>query len=363
MKRTALLFLVLFSLVGSAFGQLRDTIYREAFGELKSMLAGETAMSFKRAVFITENAYLENQMSFDDFDQQVHLLAALCRNIAFQNPIIYNETDKAEVNKYAAVFRLMTDSVKFTLDTTNYFVSEPYRYDFDDFWGEKRWEKMFVTKLLRTHAGNCHSLPFLYKILCEELGGHAYLAMAPNHIYIKQWSKKTGWYNTELTSRYFPIDAWIMASGYVHLSSVQNRLYMDTLSQQQSIAVCLTDLAKGFQRKFPDDIEFVDECVSTALKYYPNYINALLLKAEISKRRFERLMSKAGAKYPSDLFHDPESKELFQFMEARYMEIHSLGYRMMPREMYISWLSDLRHEKDKYLNKTVISTFTQPEGK
>jgi hypothetical protein len=150
------------------------------------MLTDSIPLSFKRAVFVTENAYSNNQYSYQAFDENIKLLSKLCHKISAQNPITYNETDKEEINKYAAVFRLMTDSVRFGLDSSKYFVTEPYVYDFDDFWGEKRWEKMFVTKLLATHSGNCHSLPFLYKILCEELGAKAYLAMAPNHIYIKQ---------------------------------------------------------------------------------------------------------------------------------------------------------------------------------
>gem|GEM_PF-4659315 len=43
----------------------------------------------------------------------------------------------------------------------------------------------------------------------------AYLAMAPNHTYIKLRSDKNGWYNTELTSASFPIDSWLMVSGYI----------------------------------------------------------------------------------------------------------------------------------------------------
>jgi len=61
----------------------------------------------------------------------------------------------------------------------------PYVYDFDDFMGDKDWTKQFVTKLMRTHTGNCHSLPYLYKILCEEIGAKASLVLGPNHVYIK----------------------------------------------------------------------------------------------------------------------------------------------------------------------------------
>jgi len=54
-------------------------------------------------------------------------------------------------------------------------------------------------------------MPYLYKILADELNIPCNLAFAPNHIYIKLFSERTGWYNTELANSTFPIDA----SGYV----------------------------------------------------------------------------------------------------------------------------------------------------
>jgi hypothetical protein len=42
-------------------------------------------------------------------------------------------------------------------------------YDFEDLMGQKDRSKMFVTKLLDTNTGNCHSLPFIFKILSNEM--------------------------------------------------------------------------------------------------------------------------------------------------------------------------------------------------
>jgi hypothetical protein len=333
-----------------------DKRYNEAFSELKDMLADSTPLSFKRAVFVTEDAYLGNILDYTKFKGEIALLAKLSRKISEQDALIYNEFDKIRVSRYAAVFRLMKDSVKFAIDSTRSFVTKPYSYDFEDFLGEKNWQKMFVTKLLNSHSGNCHSLPFLYKIICEELGEPAWLAMAPNHMYIKLWSKNTGWYNTELTSGYFPIDAWIMASGYIHLNAVQNRLYMDTLSAKQSIAVCLVDLAKGFEKKAGKDgsTEFVRKCTDLALQHYPNYVNALLLKAETMKVVFEQKAKSMGAKSPADAFSNPSAKAAFDEMEKLYFNIHQLGYRTMPKDMYLSWLAELKEHKEKYTNTKIL---------
>lgn len=329
--------------------------YDRAFNELKGMLTDSLPISFKRAVFVTENAYVGNQLNYDEFDKHIKLLAGRCLAISQQSELIYNGRDKEKVKKYAAVFRLMTDTMKFYQNENDFYSTTPYKYDFEDFYGDKDWRKMFVSKLLTTHAGNCHSLPFLYKMLCEELGAKAYLAMAPNHTYIKLWCEKTGWYNTELTSGHFPIDAWIMASGYVHLSAVQNRIYMDTLSDKQSIAVCLIDLAKGYEKKFGErgDYNFIAKSCNLALKYYPQYVNALILKAETYKKIFQNEMVKAKAEYPSDLFSDQKAKDFFINMQSQYAYIHQLGYRKMPNEMYLNWLTELKREKEKYTNKEI----------
>lgn len=346
-------FLLISFLLSTAKCQTSDSIYRGAFEQLKNMLSGERPLSFKDAVFITENAYTDNEYDYESYNGRIKFLADKCRRIASAGSLIYRESDRHVVETYASVFRLMTDTIRFYQDSINYYETYPYRYDFDDFWGEKNWRNMFVLKLLETHHGNCHSLPFLYKILCEELGKNAWIAMAPNHTYIKLWSKKTGWYNTELTSGHFPIDAWIMASGYVHLSAVQNRLYMDTLSNKQSIAVCVVDLAKGYERKLGNaaDLDFLAECAKLSLTYYPQYVNAMLLKAEIYKKQFERMMEKALAKYPSEILGNPQANALFIEMEAIYSNIHKLGYRKMPKEMYAVWLAELNREKSKYENK------------
>ncbi len=336
--------------------------YDSAFAVIKAMLDKTTTSSFKRAVFVTENAYRENKLSYSKFDSDVQRLVKLCKSTIDRGGFIYNERDKAEVSKYWSVFMVMKNLHIMEKDTVKGSIRKltPFNYDFNDFWGEEDWTNMFVHKLMKTNTGNCHSLPFLYKILCEDLGAKAYLAMAPNHIYIKHYSRKNGWYNTELTSGQFPIDAWIMASGYVHLSAIQNGVYMDTLSSKQSLAVCVTDLAKGYERKFGEaaNPEFIQKCVDLSLKYYPNYVNALILKAEIEKKKFEKYIVNKKAEYPSDVFSDPEAKAIYDNMEKLYFSIHQLGYRMMPKEMYESWLLELSKEREKYSNKIISKEFS-----
>lgn len=187
-------------------------------------------------------------LDYKTYDYTLQYYKSLCEKLIQTRDLEYDGIDINKVSKYAAVFTVMNDTLPIYQSNGKMLYHLPFKYDFEDISGESDWRKMFVTKLLSTHKGNCHSLPYLYKIITEELGEEAHLAFAPNHIYIKQRCKSMGWYNTELTSGMFPVDAWLMASGYIHLKSIQNGVYMYALNDKQSIAVCLVDLAQGYQR-------------------------------------------------------------------------------------------------------------------
>lgn len=330
-----------------------DSVYNEAFYEIKNMLISSN-YDFKRAIFLSENAYFNDSLKYENFKKDISQLVMLCNLSAKNSKLLYNLSDSSKVIKYASVFKLMTDGIWFAKSDSTLLQFPPYIYDFEDFAGDKDWSNMFVSKLIKTHRGNCHSLPFLYKILVEELGENAFLALAPNHIYIKQQNKTNGWYNTELTSGMFPNDAWLMASGYIKLEAIQNGIYMKPLDQSQSIALCLIDLAHGYHRKigFKDGL-FILKCCNLALSYYPNYINALLFKAETQKTIFEGIMKEAKVNYPAEVFNDFKAKSVFDEMNSTYALIHKLGYRKMPNDMYSNWLVSLKEEKEKFQNKNI----------
>ena len=357
--------LLLFSL--SAFSQQeidKQAIiqrYEAALKELNAMEEGTTPLSFKKAVFTVENTYWDNELDYELFNKQINSYTQFCKAIIQSRDLLYNEDDKEKVKIHAAIFWALKDTLP--IQFGNEIVKhEPFTYDFEDFFGEKDWSKMFVIKLLNTKKGNCHSLPYLYKILAEELGEEAYLSLAPNHIYIKLKNKQNGWYNTELTSGIFPIDAWLKSSGYIHMDAIRNGIFMDTLGQQQSIALCMMDLAQGYEKKLGiNDGQFILKACDIALKYYPNYVNAMLLKAETQRKLISQQAKTAGAENISELFiYSSAAEELFNDMEQTYVKIHQLGYRKMPEQMYMDWLVSLEENKEKYQNKK-IANFTNTQ--
>lgn len=326
--------------------------YNEAYRELEGMLRGYNNSSFKRAVFLVENAYLNQQLSYETFKTYINEYTNICNLWMSSNKLTdYHESDSLNVKKNLAIYMLLKDTIKLT---ENIQVTLPMQYDFNDFFGQKDWINQFVTKLMVTNKGNCHSLPYLYKILTEEIGATVWLSIAPNHIYLKNRCRKTGWYNTELTSGEFPTDAWIKASGYVSIESIRNGIYMDTLGQKESIALCVYDLAKGYliqTGNFSDG--FVLKCCDLSLKYYPNNINAIILKAEILRKCYDAEMNK-------------EEAELAQLylnqMKDLYVKGLNLGYREMPPAMYMAWLNSVSQQGGKFVNSEIYRNFQTTTG-
>ncbi|MEM6524698.1 MAG: hypothetical protein AAF693_12925 [Bacteroidota bacterium] len=353
MMRNVLPYLMLLVLLQYGFCQspAHQLAYEEAFFELDRMARGTAPYRFKEAVFAVENAFHGDSLSKAWFDREIEQLTNLSQSLNLQLDI-KDYPDKARMELAGKIYYALIRKSEMKISEEEKIYLEPYTYDFEDIWGEKDWNQMFVYKLLKTHKGNCHSLPYLYKIIADELGVPAYLAFAPNHIYIKQYFQQNGWYNTELTNPSFPTDAWLMVSGYTHIDAIRNGIYLDTLGQKGTLAQCFVDLAKGYERQFPTQVGFRKKCIQKALELHPKNINALLMQAEADLQHFQYAVKLKGYEM-NDWQGDEEIHGMFARIEQQYAYIHLSGYRQMPKDMYLDWLGKLETEKNKYTNKKV----------
>lgn len=302
--------------------------YYQGREKLEEMLGGAATISLEKAVFEVENAWHEARLDEKEFNDQIESYAGFCQSIGKSGLIKYSGKDAPSVITQGSVFAFMTDSIPMKFFNV-IVIHPPFQYNYQDFAGQKDWSSMFVTTLMATGKGNCHSLPLLYKLIMNKLGEKCWLALAPNHMYVKAYTKQSGLYNLELTTGHHPTDAWIKSSGFIHLDAIRNSLYMDTLTQKEEIALCLLDLAQGYDRKNPgNDGLFVSECCQTILKYYPDCINARLIQAEMITKRYLAIKDKKST----------AAKKLKEEMEQAYTEIHKLGYRKMSDNMYRKWL-------------------------
>lgn len=363
-KLQFLLSIVLLSLSTTVFKAQSNQFYNDSYQTIDNMLNDRQQYSFKEAVFSVENAYYQGKLDTDKLNREIGFLKSFANAIVQSRELTYKQSDKDKVSKYAAVYSIMCLILPIAVKDT-VIDYKPFNYDFEDVFGHKDITNLFVSKLLETKKGNCNSMPYLYKILAEELRVEANLALAPNHVYIKHQIKSEGWYNTELTSGIFPQDSWLMASGYIHLDAIKNGVFMKALNNKESLALCLFDLAQAYNRNFPDnDGEFVLKATNRALEVYPNFAKALILKAETHKEQFEKMMGKQqlGSTNPENLKkaqQDPKAKELMGLMTKEYGHIYDIGYRQMPEEMYLDWLVSLKTEREKYENKKLLNNFTK----
>lgn len=318
-------------------GQGGKESYRQAYDQLVRMLDGKDSLSFKKAVFITENAYLDNTLSYDKFNAQINTFSAVCRQIGDQGKF----TDVKNNLPYNwSIYKFITDTLPFRLNGDTLY-KMPYRYDTLDPTGEKDITNTFVLKLISTGTGNCRSLPYLYKILADELKAEAGFALAPYHLYIKHYDAPNRYnerrvYNVELTNGSFPRDGWIVASSYITWTAIKKGMFGVRLDDKKTIALCLGDLAVSYERKFGTD-DFLIKLYHTALKYHPVNAQNRLRLAETYRKKGNISLADSICKA---LVFD--------------------GYREMPDQMYNMWLSEIRRDKDA-LHSDTSRTYEAPK--
>lgn len=319
--------------------------YNQAYTDLVKMLDGKTELSLKKAVFITENAFFEDIAKYEGYDKQIKEFIQFCQIKAHQENIDWNN----EMARLMMIKSFMSDTLEIKdYSTEKPLVHYPMQYDFEDIWGAENWTKMFVTKLMATGSGQCHSMPLLYLILAEETNTEAYLAFSPSHSYVKFKDKKDTWYNLELTNGRFVSDAWIIGSGYIKAEAVKSKAYMTAISKKETIATLLVDLAKGYIGKYGYD-EFVYQCLQASLKYYPDNLYALQTLSDYNTMTAKYVTNQINdVKSIEELYAKyPKAKEVLEKMYALYDKIDRSGFQQMPDKAYQEWLNSVNEEKNK----------------
>ncbi|WP_438424364.1 hypothetical protein [Aquimarina macrocephali] len=315
--------------------------YRKAFDKLQQM--DKTYYSVKQAVFIVENAFYEGKQDDQEFEKIIKQTGDFIR----EKMIDFGYDTLSNIAKNLILFQFFSDTLQVKPKGLKHL---PIAYDFEDYKGQKDWSKMFVTKLLNSGTGQCHSLPLLYLILAEEIGAVAHLAKAPNHIYIKfpdDTNRK--WYNVELTSNILTTNAHILQSGYIKAEAIQNKIFMHPLSKQQLFAQMLIDLAMGYEHRFGNDA-FTNQLIYEALQLDPTNISAHLNQANYYDEMVHHVLNQLGIteeNINTELPKHPEALALVQTMIKSHKAIDALGYKDMPDAQYRQWLKSMDQEKDK----------------
>lgn len=314
--------------------------FLSAQAELNDMLSGKTTLNYERAIFIMENAYYDNKINFNDYEEKIEHHLQCIKSIAINNNAKSSqdfkasllETTEAKQIKYFkaitnfSIFKYLTDTT-FFVDGNKISYRLPYSYSYEDPLATADWKNSQVFSLLdpETKKGNCFALASLFKIFSERLNSEANICTAPGHIYIRHADDKGIFYNVELATHSFPGTGTIETLTYTTDDATKNEISLRELDLKQSVALCLVYLAKGYEYKFGiKDDDFILHCSELALQYDSLNLNAMLLKAEVLE---ERIIKKN--KTISQLQDD---KEFHQY-EKLVSHLYQLGYREMPIEM------------------------------
>ena len=104
-----------------------EQLYEKTFDEFCAMLKGEQEPNFKRAVFITENAFLDDELDYTKFCEVIEKYKACCEEIIASRDLLYQAKDKRKVSVYASVFSLMKDTT-IASDSLNLYYHLPFTF-------------------------------------------------------------------------------------------------------------------------------------------------------------------------------------------------------------------------------------------
>lgn len=366
----------LLSMAGNDPSRLSQQHFLFAKSNIEAMLAGKEELSYEKAVFLTENAYWDNAVTFNDFRLLVDWHTARIRQLLQANDHsdslefhpLPHETIEAAKERYRkaianwAIFTYMTDTTFFVIDSNQVAAHLPYSYSRHDPLGTNDWGNTQVLSLLHpfNHSGNCYALASLFKIFANRMQTEAWLATTPGHIYIVHADEKGTLYNIDLGSRSFPGTGSLQTVTYTTNQAIQGGIAMDNLDENQSVALCLVYLAKGYEHKFKrKDDDFVMQCAETALHYDRHNLQAMLLKAQVLEERIIKLMAEKGIADIDGLRVNRERSALLETYESLLAELYDLGYREMPereKEMVLAsiqqrpFIHQANHDSQPFIN-------------
>lgn len=243
--------------------------YEKAYTEMADMLEGNSPISIRRAVFMAEWAYLDGNLDYEkDFCEPI------LKDVAYMKRWM----NANNLSQYKTAKQMTLCNFFFYPWSGNRYT--PFRYDFDE---KESWNHQLVSGVLKTHRGQCHSLPWTFILYAEEFCANAYLARAPRHCYVMYKDEDNqfpeDWVNVELTSQQY-IPTWANKEQYeIKDSAVIVGTYMTPLSKKETIAYQLSELALSYYTKYRICDAFTLKCTTKALEYYKMNPNAIIIKA------------------------------------------------------------------------------------
>jgi hypothetical protein len=321
--------------------------FRKAFDDLQHL--NPDSFSITRAVYIVENAWYENKYSYQDLQNRLTTEAKIIKQILKDEKL---DGKKDMALNYAIQKRFKQGGSFYDPKAKTMRKASPFTYDFKDYMGKDDYRQMFVTKMLLSGKGQCHSLPLGYLMVAEQVGAKAWLAIAPQHYFVRFMDANGNLLNFETTSGSLVSNTWLTQSSYINAQALQNRTYLDTLSQRNLYAQMMADLLQGYLKKFNFD-GFAYQMQQRILQINPDNITALIIDAELKRQLAMEEIHRAGVPPEKDLPNYPQAYHAYLAMQQAMDRVDDLGYQDMPPDAYQAWLKSVETEKQKQEQKAI----------
>ncbi len=221
-----------------------------------------------------------------------------------------------------------------------------YQYDFSDPLGTKIANKL-LPNYMKNKKGNCITMPILFIILGDKLGIDVKASIAPLHVLVKFTDSDGKTYNLETTSgANFARDVWYRKQMPMTDQAIKNGIYLHPLTKKETAAVMITVLAEHYfkEKEYEKSVAISD----LSLKFYPNYVNAMLRNGS----SFSRLLEKHFiSEYPDPNDIPQNQRKLFHFLSAgnRYWfsKAEELGWREPKRDYEEKYLEAVSRDSIK----------------
>jgi len=310
---------------------VEEQLYVSAAKEIVAMLIGKEKVNIKKTVWLAENPYLRGQESYEQFSAQLKSLISFCKTYAQEQHLDWKKHD----HRVKALVHLFSKTIMLKNGT----IHQPFKYDFEDPYGKHSYKPLMVSKLLKTQTGQCHSMPLLFKILAEEINIKAYVALSPAHSYVKLFLKEGRQAVFETTNGYLTSENWLLSTNVVPFTAMRSGVYLDTLSEKETLVHCLTHLANAYESEFGYK-RLVYDIAEIGVTFAPKYPPAWALFSNyVTYTTMEAL---AELNYPTleEIDQYPALKKRLQLTYQIYADMDKMGYKDLKEATYREWLEN-----------------------
>ena len=299
-------------------------LFERAYQIIEDMLTGKRNKSFREALFAVENAYLQGTLDKAAFDKQIDDLARELKSVASSD--LKAPTKDMALNH--AIFTLFNLPCPLNNNT-------PYTYDIRAIIADHdRCRYGLVAHLLEERKGSCRSLPYLYKILADEIGAEAYLVSAPMHFFIRHRDQNGKWWNLETTTGSFRSSGSIIDEMHVPEAGIRSGIYMNNYDINAELVLCLYDLAciyedlTGFYSNF-----FIRKCYTLGMQYCsPHIIDSR--KLDDISYQLNKTAWNMGLRKKEEIITHPALSLRYKEVEDEEQRLKDIGYYEFSPEEY-----------------------------